>query len=61
MKKLKLKRGFASMPPEKVKRIASMGGKSAQISGHAHRFSHEEAVKAGKKGGKATQAKKKSI
>ena len=37
------------MPLEKPSRIASLGGRKAQALGTAHRFSHEEAVRAGKK------------
>lgn len=45
--------GFASMSPERVRELARMGGKAAHASGHAHQFTHEEAVAAGKKGGDA--------
>ncbi len=58
-KKKKTKRGFASMDPEKQKRIASMGGKEAHRSGKAHQWSPEEARKAGRKGGQASRRKKK--
>lgn len=47
-------RGFASMPPEKQKAIASMGGKAAQKKGTAHQFTPEEAAAAGRKGGLAS-------
>lgn len=46
------KRGFASMSPEKQKSIASLGGKAAQAKGTAHQFTHDEAVAAGRKGGR---------
>jgi hypothetical protein len=50
-------RGFASMSPEKRRRIASKGGKAAQRKGTGHRWaSSEEAAAAGSKGGKAAQA-----
>jgi hypothetical protein len=39
-------RGFASMNPEDVKAIASMGGKAAHQSGNAHEFDSNEARKA---------------
>lgn len=45
------RRGFASMDDDKQKRIASLGGKAAHASGHAHEFSREEAQSAGRKGG----------
>jgi general stress protein YciG len=46
------KRGFGSMSPEKKRQIASMGGKAAHANGTAHKYTHTEAVEAGKKGGK---------
>jgi uncharacterized protein len=45
------KRGFAAMTPERVKEIASMGGKRAHELGTAHEFTSEEAAEAGRKGG----------
>lgn len=52
------KRGFASMSQTKRSAIASKGGITAHKLGKAHTYSHEEAVEAGKKGGRA---RKKSI
>lgn len=49
----KQRRGFAAMDPEKVKAIASKGGKAAHACGTAHVFTSEEAQRAGKKGGTA--------
>lgn len=46
-------RGFAKMDPKRQKEIAKKGGVAAHKSGHAHKFSPEEARAAGKKGGKA--------
>lgn len=43
------KRGFAAMKPEDQRRIASMGGRAAHASGHAHEFTTEEARIAGRK------------
>jgi len=54
----KKRKGFAAMDPEKVREIASMGGKTAQERGVAHRFTAEEARAAGKKGGLVTKARK---
>ncbi len=51
--KKKDRRGFASMDPAKQREIASMGGKKAHESGHAHEFTSEEAKIAGRKGGKS--------
>lgn len=48
------RRGFASMCPEKQREIASKGGRSAHQQGKAHQFTTEEAIAAGKKGGKAS-------
>ena len=45
--------GFAAIDPERQREIASLGGKAAQASGRARRFSSEEARAAGRKGGKA--------
>jgi uncharacterized protein len=50
------RRGFASMDPEEVRRIASMGGRAAHEYGTAHEFNSREARAAGKKGGKARWA-----
>jgi general stress protein YciG len=47
------KRGFASMPEDQVKEIASKGGKAAHEKGTAHEFTSEEAREAGRKGGEA--------
>ncbi len=45
--------GFASMDRERVRAIASMGGKAAHATGKAHEFTSDEAKVAGKKGGDA--------
>ena len=45
------------MSPEVRKRIASLGGKAAQASGNAHRYTSEEARKYGSLGGKAAHQK----
>jgi len=58
----KKKSGFASMSPEKVREISSLGGKTAHQLGTAHKWTREEASKAGKKGGSRSRrgtAKKK--
>lgn len=46
----KSNRGFASFDKDKLKAAASSGGKRVQALGKAHKFSHEQAVAAGKKG-----------
>ncbi len=43
-------RGFATMDPARVKELARKGGRAAQATGRAHRFTHAEAVAAGQKG-----------
>ncbi len=49
--KLKAKRGFGAMSPEKQKEIARKGGKAAHEQGVAHQWNSEEARLAGTKGG----------
>ncbi len=58
--KPKKKRGFAVMDPNRVKEIASAGGKAAHRAGTAHRFSTEEAREAGRKGGKASRRRRRT-
>jgi hypothetical protein len=41
------RRGFAAMNPEQQREIASLGGRAAHAAGTAHRFTSEEARKAG--------------
>lgn len=50
-------KGFGSMTPERRKEIAAMGGKKSHQLGTAHTWTHEEAVKAGKKGRKNKNVK----
>ncbi len=47
----KKKSGFASMPPERVREISSLGGRTAHQLGTAHKWTPEEAQKAGRIGG----------
>ena len=42
-------RGFAAMDPQRQREIASLGGRAAHQSGHAHVFTTEEARAAGRK------------
>lgn len=51
-------RGFAAMDREAVRAIASKGGRAAQAAGVAHRFTSEEAIAAGKKGGSAPHVRR---
>jgi general stress protein YciG len=50
----KRKQGLAAMDPEKRRAIARLGGQTVQRLGTGHRFTPEEARKAGKKEGRAT-------
>lgn len=50
-KKQKQRRGFAAMDPARVREIASLGGKRVHALGRGHRWTSEEARKAGKIGG----------
>lgn len=54
------RRGFATMDRDKVREIASHGGKAAHAAGTAHEFTSDEARAAGRKGGLATNAKRRS-
>lgn len=52
----KQRRGFAVVDKEKMRQIASRGGKTAHAHGLAHKFTSEKAREAGKKGGAVTAA-----
>lgn len=52
------RRGFAAMDRERVREIASKGGKAAHSAGTAHQFSSEEARIAGRKGGMAPHVRR---
>lgn len=51
-------RGFASMHLDKRRIIAGKGGKTAQALGKSHKWTSEEARKAGRIGGKASPKRK---
>ena len=53
-------KGFARMEKERLREIASAGGKAAHAKGTAHQWTKEEAQVAGRKGGKAAGRRKKS-
>src|SRR3981081_1852307 len=59
--KPKRPRGFAAMDRKLVSEIARKGGKAAHPAGTAHEFSSEEARVAGRKGGRATHAKRRKV
>ena len=52
------RRGFAAMDRDRVKSIASKGGRAAHAAGTAHQFSSDEARVAGKKGGMAPHVRR---
>ena len=52
------RRGFAAMDQDRVKAIASKGGKAAHAAGTAHQFSSDEARNAGRKGGMAPHVRR---
>lgn len=58
MEKIKSKRGFASMSPEKRAAIASMGGKAVKPENRAFAKDLGLASSAGRKGGKKIRATK---
>jgi general stress protein YciG len=51
-------RGFAVMDHALVSEIARKGGRAAHSAGTAHEFTSEEARAAGRKGGRATNVKR---
>ncbi len=59
--KPKRPRGFAAMDRKLVSDIARKGGKAAHSAGTAHEFTSEEARVAGRKGGRATHAKRRRL
>ena len=52
------RRGFASMEPDKQRRIAEKGGRAAHAKGTAHEFTSDEAREAGRKGGQSVSRDK---
>src|SRR3981081_3347991 len=59
--KTKRPRGFAAMDRKVVSEIARKGGKAAHSAGTAHEFTSDEARVAGRKGGRATHAKRQKV
>lgn len=53
------KQGFASMVKDRLFQITSAAGKAAHAMGRAHKWTPDEAIRAGKIGGKATWVKHK--
>jgi general stress protein YciG len=59
--KVRRPRGFAAMDRGLVTEIARKGGKAAHTAGTAHEFTTDEAREAGRKGGRATHAKRRKV
>jgi general stress protein YciG len=59
--KLKARRGFAAMDPEKRRLIAAKGGRSVKPENRSFSKDKALAAKAGAKGGKATPAEKRAF
>jgi general stress protein YciG len=53
-------RGFAAMDRAAVRKISQLGGVAAHQQGTAHEFTTEEAREAGRKGGRAMHAKRRT-
>jgi uncharacterized protein len=53
-------RGFAGMSDERRREIASKGGRAAHQRGTAYEWDSESAAQAGRKGGKASAARRKN-
>jgi general stress protein YciG len=54
-------KGFQRMSAARRREVARAGGRAAQAQGVAHRWTHEEARVAGKKGGEAKRANAESV
>lgn len=50
--------GFALLPKDRMRDIASQGGRTAHREGRAHEFTTAEASAAGKKGAEAKRRKR---
>jgi general stress protein YciG len=48
--------GFAAWDPDKRRQVASRGGKAAHAKGTAHKFTPDEAQRAGRKGGEVVSS-----
>jgi len=54
----KRQQGFAVIPPEQQRAIASRGGKAAHRRGAAYEWTSDTAREAGRKGGRVTAARR---
>ncbi len=54
------KKGFESYDKEALREMAARGGRAAHEAGVAHEWTKEEAREAGRRGGAATAAKRKT-
>jgi general stress protein YciG len=55
------KRGFASMDPDRVRKIAAMGGRAVPNSKRSFSRNRALAAKAGRKGGKALKPEQRTF
>jgi general stress protein YciG len=55
---MKQRRGFAAMPADRQRAIASKGGTMAHLKGTAYEWTPQDARDAGKKGGLASAKKR---
>jgi general stress protein YciG len=53
--------GFETMSPERRREVASLGGKSAHRQGKAHKWTSEQAQRAGRIGGRISRRPPRSI
>jgi uncharacterized protein len=61
MTETKIKRGFATMDPEKIRELASRGGKASHECGKAYKFTSETGRIAGVKGGKVIAERRRAL
>ena len=59
--KVKSKRGFASMSPERIREIASKGGSSVPKEKRSFSTNSDLAARAGRKGGTSTEPSKRAF
>ena len=53
---IKKKKGFALMTAERRREVGALGGRATSAKGKAHKFTSQQAVAAGRKGGTAISA-----
>ncbi len=58
---LRRKYGFETMSPERRREISALGGRAAHQKGKAHKWTSEEAQRAGRIGGKISRRPPRSV